>query len=155
MIDSRDMNESLVANDWGSAGICQEIYILKGFPPDVNGKQPSCQCGRQKRHGFNPSVRKIPEGGHDNQLQYSCLEIPWTEEPHRLKSTGSHRVGQDSSDLARMIHFKTGYDTSENVLMRAHKPKRIYLLGRERTEFGSQTGCEGSLKENGYVDMCG
>ena len=22
MIDSRDMNESLVANDWGSAGIC-------------------------------------------------------------------------------------------------------------------------------------
>ena len=26
--------------------------------------------------------------------------IPWTEEPHELQSTGSHRVGHDWSDLA-------------------------------------------------------
>ena len=27
-------------------------------------------------------VRKIPHGiGNGNPLQYSCLEIPWTEEP--------------------------------------------------------------------------
>ena len=26
--------------------------------------------------GFDPPVRKIPEGGHGNPLQYSCLENP-------------------------------------------------------------------------------
>ena len=28
-------------------------------------------------------------------LQYSCLEIPWTEEPGRLQSMGLQRVGHD------------------------------------------------------------
>ena len=43
---------------------------------------------------------KFPGGGHDNPLQYSCLErVPWTEEPGGL-SMGSQkvrreRVGQD------------------------------------------------------------
>ena len=30
-----------------------------------------------------------------NPLQYSCLEIPWMEEPGRLQSMGSRRVGHD------------------------------------------------------------
>ena len=30
--------------------------------------------------------------GHGNPLQYSCLRIPWTEEPGRLQSMGSPRV---------------------------------------------------------------
>jgi len=32
----------------------------KGFPGGTSGKEPSCQCSRQKRHGFGPWVRKIP-----------------------------------------------------------------------------------------------
>jgi len=28
------------------------------------------------RHSFDPWVGKIPWGGHDNPLQYSCLENP-------------------------------------------------------------------------------
>ena len=28
-------------------------------------------------------------------LQYSCLEIPWAEEPGGLQSMGSRRVGHD------------------------------------------------------------
>ena len=35
-----------------------------------------------------------------NSLQYSCLEIPWMEEPGGLLSMGSHRVGHDWRDLA-------------------------------------------------------
>ena len=31
-----------------------------GFPSGASGKEPACQCRRQKRHGFNPWVRKIP-----------------------------------------------------------------------------------------------
>ena len=36
-------------------------------------------------------------GGEGNgaPLQYSCLEISWTEEPGRLQSMGSLRVGHD------------------------------------------------------------
>ena len=33
--------------------------------------------------------------GNGNPLQYSCLEIPWTEEPGGLQSMGSQRVGHD------------------------------------------------------------
>ena len=33
--------------------------------------------------------------GNGTPLQYSCLEIPWTEEPARLQSMGLLRVGHD------------------------------------------------------------
>ena len=33
--------------------------------------------------------------GNGNPLQYSCLEIPWVEEPGRLRSIGSLGVGHD------------------------------------------------------------
>ena len=33
--------------------------------------------------------------GNGTQLQYSCLEIPWTEEAGRLQSMGSLRVGHN------------------------------------------------------------
>ena len=32
----------------------------QGFPGGVNGKEPTCQYRRWKRHGFNPWVGKIP-----------------------------------------------------------------------------------------------
>jgi len=46
-----------------------------------SAKEPPCQYRRCKRCRFNPWVRKIPWRGHGNPLQYSCLRIPWTEEP--------------------------------------------------------------------------
>ena len=30
------------------------------FPGDTSGKEPTCQCRRHKRPGFDPWVRKIP-----------------------------------------------------------------------------------------------
>ena len=33
--------------------------------------------------------------GNGNPLQYSCLDNPWVEEPGRLQSMGSLRVGCD------------------------------------------------------------
>ena len=38
----------------------------------------------------------IPGEGNGTPLQYPCLENPWTEEPGRLQSMGSRRVGHDS-----------------------------------------------------------
>ena len=42
-------------------------------------------------HGLGRSLG----GGHGNLLQYSCLRIPWTQEPGRPQSTGLQRVGHD------------------------------------------------------------
>ena len=36
--------------------------------------------------------REDPGEGNGNPLQYSCLEIPWMEEPDGLQSMGSQRV---------------------------------------------------------------
>ena len=38
--------------------LCWVLPIL-GFPGGTSGKEPVCQCRRQKRFGFNPRVRKI------------------------------------------------------------------------------------------------
>ena len=43
---------------------------------------------------------KITGEGNGNPLQYSCLEIPWTEEPCRLQSMGSQRVRHNWNDWA-------------------------------------------------------
>ena len=34
--------------------------------------------------GSIPGLGRSPGGGNGNPLQYSCLEIPWTEEPGGL-----------------------------------------------------------------------
>ena len=45
--------------------------------------------------GSIPGLGKSPGGRNGNPLQYSCLEIPWTEEPGGLQSMGSQRVGHN------------------------------------------------------------
>ena len=41
-----------------------------GFLDGARGKEPTCQCRKHKRCGFDPG------GGHGNPFQYSCLENP-------------------------------------------------------------------------------
>ena len=36
-----------------------KVSMMWGFPGGTSGKEPTCQCRRQKRHRFNPWVRKI------------------------------------------------------------------------------------------------
>ena len=40
-------------------------------------------------------LERSPGGGHGNPLQYSCLEIPRTEEPGGIQFIGLNRVRQD------------------------------------------------------------
>ena len=42
--------------------------------------------------GSIPGSGRFPGGVNGNPLQYSCLEIPWTEEPGGLQSMGLQRV---------------------------------------------------------------
>ena len=43
---------------------------------------------------------QLQEKAVATQSSTLAWKIPWTEEPGRLQSTGSHRVGHDRSDLA-------------------------------------------------------
>ena len=50
------------------------LWLLLGLPRGSVVKNASqCGCGRC---GFDPWVGKIPGGGNDNPLQYSCLGNP-------------------------------------------------------------------------------
>ena len=66
---------------------------VTGFPGGSVAKNPPVNAGDA---GSIPGSGKSPGEGNGNPLQYSCLEIPWTEEPGGLQSTGS----QDSDNLA-------------------------------------------------------
>ena len=47
-----------------------------GFPGGISGKEPTCLPMQETKDGFIPGSGRCPGGGHDNPLQYSCLESP-------------------------------------------------------------------------------
>ena len=56
-------------------------------------KNQTANSGDLRYEGLMPGLGRPPRGGHGNPLQYSCLRIPWTEEPGGLQSMGLQRVG--------------------------------------------------------------
>ena len=76
----------------GKSGAFQEAPVVKN---------PPANSGDLKRHGFDPWIGKIPWSRERQPTPVSLPEeSPWTEEPDRLQSIGSQRVGHDSRDLA-------------------------------------------------------
>ena len=70
--------------------------------------------------------------GNGTPLQYSCLENPWTEEPGRLQSMGSLKVGHDwviSLSLFSFIHWR-----------RKWQPTPVFLPGESQGR-QSLVGC--------------
>jgi len=66
---------------------------MLGFPGGLDGKESARNAGDL---GSIPGLGRSPGGDHGNLVQYSYLEeFPWTEEPWRLQSMGSQRVGHD------------------------------------------------------------
>ena len=50
----------------------------------TSGKDPTCQCRRHKRCGFNPWVGKIPRSRKLQPIPvFLAWRISWTEEPGR------------------------------------------------------------------------
>ena len=47
--------------------------VFLGFPSGSDGKESTCHAGDL---GLIPVLGRSPGGGHDNPLQYSCLENP-------------------------------------------------------------------------------
>ena len=64
---------------------------MPGFPGGSDDKVSACNAGDQCSI---PGSGRSPGVGNGNPLQCSCL-VPWTEEPGRLQSMESQRVGRD------------------------------------------------------------
>ena len=70
----------------------QPTHFSVGLLRWPSGKESSANAGdscSMSRWG------RCPGGGHGNPLQYSCLGIPWMEEPGGLQSMGSQKVRHD------------------------------------------------------------
>jgi len=63
-----------------------------GFSGDSDSKESTCNAGDL---GSIPGLGRSSGGGHGNPLQFLAWSIPRTEEPGRLQSMGSQRVGHD------------------------------------------------------------
>ena len=75
-----------------SISVYRPRTVPEGLPRWLSGKDSACQCRRSRRHGFDPWVGKI-SWSRKWQFHSSFLswEIPWTEEPGQLQSTGSQK----------------------------------------------------------------
>ena len=62
-------------------------------------KNPPANAGDAKDTGSRPGLERSPGVGNGNPLQYSCWEIPWTEDPGGLPSMGLQRVGHMTDQL--------------------------------------------------------
>ena len=60
------------------------------FPGGSDSKVSACNVGDL---GLIPGLGRSSGEGNGNPLQYSSWKIPWMEEPGRLQSMGSQRVG--------------------------------------------------------------
>ena len=68
---------------------------MHGFPVVLVVKNPLANAGDIRDTGSIPGSGRSPGGRHGNPLQFLAWRIPWTEEPGRLQSIGSQRVGHD------------------------------------------------------------
>ena len=59
-----------------------------GFPGSSVVENPPANSGDA---GLTPGSGRCPGEGNGHPLRYSCLGIPWTEEPGGLQSTQSQK----------------------------------------------------------------
>ena len=81
---------------WESTG----LYKWLGFPGRASGKETDWQCEETQVQslGWEDPLKK----GTATHSSILAWRIPWTEEPGRLQSWGSQRVGRGWSSWARM-----------------------------------------------------
>ena len=83
-------------------------------PSGSVGKESACNAGDL---GLIPVSGRSSGEENGNPLQYSCLDIPWTDELGRLQSMGPQRVRYDCATFTkRSISFQRSWFNSTHVL---------------------------------------
>ena len=65
-------------------------WVSVGLPGGVSGKEPAYNARLIRDMGSILGLGRSPGGGNGNMLQYSCQNIPCTEEPPGLQSPRGH-----------------------------------------------------------------
>ena len=65
------------------------MWYLMGFPGSSDGKESACNVGNL---GWIPELGRYSGGGHDNPLQYSCLENPHDRGTRRATVHGVTKI---------------------------------------------------------------
>ena len=76
----------------GNLSLCFLLFSTLDFPGGSDSKASAYNAGDP---GSTPGSGRSPGEGSGTPLQYSSWKIPWMEEPGRLQSMGSQRVGHD------------------------------------------------------------
>ena len=63
------------------------------FP--IAQQEPACKAGNTRDSGSVPGLERSPGEGNGIHSNIFAWEIPWTEEPGRIHSMGSQRVGHN------------------------------------------------------------
>ena len=93
--------------------LCHSMYFRPGFPR-LSGKESTCNAGDEGKLGSIPGSGRSPGGGHDNPLQYSCLENPMDREAWQTTVHRSQGVGHKGRKLACM-HTNTEQDEKAKI----------------------------------------
>ena len=113
-----------------------------GFPSGPSGKEPTCQCRRHKRCGFDPWVGKIPwSRTREPTPVFLPGEPSWPEDPGGLQSIGSQRVRPN------WAHTEGSGDTGWG---RGSRPAEVWALRcckRAALALGPQSSSNLSLSE--------
>ena len=75
--------------------ISRIVYRKRGFPGGASDKEPTCQCRRHKRCGFNSWVGKL---SWRRPLQPT--PVFWPGEFHGLYSTWDHKKSDTTEQLS-------------------------------------------------------
>ena len=71
------------------------VSLKNGLPWLLSGKLSACNEGNTEDTSSIPGSGRFLEMGKDTHSSIPTWKTPWTEEPVRLQSIGSHRVGHD------------------------------------------------------------
>ena len=72
-----------------------------GFPGGTSGKEPACQCRRQKRRGFDPWLWKIP---WRRTWQPTLVFLPGKSHGERSWAGYRHLVAISKADVSQHTH---------------------------------------------------
>ena len=77
------------------------FLTVPGIPGSTRGKEPTCQCRRHKRHGFDPWVGKMPQRRKWQQTPVFYLKNWMDRGDGRLQSIRLQWVRHSWRDLAK------------------------------------------------------
>ena len=117
-------------------GASRSHATTNGFPGGASGKEPTCQCRRCKRYGFDPWVRKIPWRRKwqpipvfllGNSMDGGAHRWQPTRLPHSWDSPGKN-TGVGCHFLLQCMKVKSESEVTQSCLT-LHNPMDCSLPG--------------------------